>query len=234
MEHIHQHKSFKFILLVLILLGGFFLIKFLNIDIEHYRENLASYPLTVSGPIFILLYVLVTFFMWFGTIDIFRLSASILFGAYWGTLFVWIAELINAFNLFYLSRKLGQEYVMERFHIKQKRIDQAQGGSSVLSIFALRFNPLVPFRVMDLAYGLTRVEFKTYFAGIVISSLIRIFWLQLILAGVGANVFKDMPAVMDYLQRNPLIIIFSAVYFLCVIILSIVALVVKIRKKISA
>jgi uncharacterized membrane protein YdjX (TVP38/TMEM64 family) len=222
-----NHKTFRFVLLFLILLGGFALIKFLNIDIEHFHKQLSGYPILISGIIFIFLYVVITFFVWFGTIDIFRLAASLLFGAYWGTLFVWIAELINAYSLFHLSRKLGQEYIQERFKLNKKRIEEAKKSSSLLGIFALRLNPLVPFRVMDLAFGLTRVEFKTYFMGIVISSLIRIFWLQLILVGVGTNALKDIPAVMEYFQQNPWIVSFSGIYFLCVIILSIIALILR-------
>ncbi len=228
-----QNKTVRFCLLITLLLICYFIGRHFSIDIEHYRDFLKGFPVLISGLIFIVLYVIITFFVWFGTIDLFRISASILFGAYWATLFVWIAELINAFTLFHLSRKLGQEYVLSKFKLDPKDLNKTKKDISFFNVFTLRSNPLIPFRLMDLGYGLTRISFGKYLGAISISSLIRIFWLQLILEGVGTNIFKDTNVIVEYLNVHPLVIIFSGIYFLIVIVLTIVAVVLKLlsRKK---
>ena len=230
-NHRLSNKAYRFFLLLLILTGCFIIGRFLNIDAEGYRKTLNQFPIFISGLIFILLYVMVTFFIWFGTIDLFRISASLIFGAYWGTLFVWIAELINAFALFHISRKLGQEYVLSKFKMEEKDLTKTKDNAGFLGVFTLRINPLVPFRLMDLGYGLTRITFRKYLSAISVSSLVRIFWLQLILAGVGAAVFKDFSAVNRYLTENPLVLMFSGLYFLSVVLLSLVVVILKMLKR---
>lgn len=217
--------TIRFFFFLLIILGLWLLGKFFNIDVLQYQALLKEYPLWLSASLFILLYVVVTFLVWFGTIDIFRISAAILFGGVVSTVIVWVAELINAFMLFHLSRKLGRDYVVEKFRLKAKYIEQAKERPSAFGVFVLRFNPLVPFRIMDLAYGLSKLRFKTYFKGIVFSSLVRIFWLQSIIAIVGQTAFKNPSLLIASLPEHPFILIYSAVYFLSVLILSVVAVI---------
>ncbi len=217
--------AIRFFFFLLIILGLWALGKFFNIDVAQYQALLKQYPLWLSASLFILLYVVVTFLIWFGTIDIFRISAAILFGGVVSTIIVWVAELINAFMLFHLSRKLGRDYVVEKFRLKAKDVEQAKKHQSAFGVFVLRFNPLVPFRIMDLAYGLSSLSFKTYFKGISFSSLVRIFWLQSIIAIVGQAAFKNPSLLATSLLEHPFILIYSAVYFLLVLILSIVAII---------
>ena len=222
--------AIRFFFLFLIIFGLWLLGKFLNIDVTQYQAALQKYPIFLSASFFILLYVGITFLVWFGTIDIFRISAAILFGGPVSTIIVWVAELINAFMLFYASRKLGRDYVVEKFRLKSRDIEQASRNESAFGVFTLRFNPLVPFRIMDLAYGLSRLSFRTYFKGIVLSSLLRIFWLQTIIADAGQSVLKNPSFLISYLSEHPLVVIYSAVYFLLVLILSITAVIRKVKR----
>ncbi len=222
--------AIRFFFFLLLIFGLWLLGKFLNIDVAQYQAILQQYPLLLSASLFIVLYVGVTFLIWFGTIDIFRISAAILFGGPVSTVIVWIAESINAFALFHLSRKLGRDYVIEKFRLKAKDIEKVQAQESAFGVFTLRFNPLIPFRIMDLAYGLSRLSFKTYFKGIALSSLVRIFWLQTIIADVGQAVLKSPSLLIPYLLEHPVLVICSTVYFLLVLILSIVAVVGKVKR----
>ncbi len=226
-----QNKTFKFLSLLAVLFLFIILGRYFNFDPEYYRNALSKFPVVLSGLIFVFLYVLTTTFIWMGPKDAFRVAGAVLFGPYISTVFVWIGEILNAAILFFLSRNLGQEFVQEKFKIKTGNIDKVKKESSALSVLALRLNPLVPFRFLDLGYGLSRVSFRKYFIVIVIASLPRIFWLQYILSGVGMNVFKDIPAVMDYFGKNFFLIKYSGLYFLGVAILSLAAVIVKKVKK---
>ena len=221
----------KFILFLAIFAVCWYLGRIFKIDVGSYRDFLSGYPLILSGSIFVVLYVVTTTFIWFGPKDVLRIASALLFGALVSTVFVWIGEMVNAAAMFHLSRVLGREYVQQRLRVKSKELDQVKEDSSYLGLVALRLNPLIPFRLMDLGAGLTKVPFRKYFFAIVAVSFLRIFWLQYILEGIGTNLFKDMSAMVDYLTDNPIVVQCSAAYFLAVIVVTIAAVAARFLRK---
>lgn len=226
-----MNKLTKFILLFVILFVCWLIGRSIDVDTEYYRQLLLSYPLAVSCVIFIVLYVGITFFVWFVAKDVFRITSAVIFGPVVSTLLVFVAESLNALVLFFLSRKLGQEYVEQKFKLKSDDIAKVKKDSSPIGLFALRINPLIPFRLMDLSVGLTRVSLKKYLGVVIVASLPRIFWLQYILAGVGDAIFKDVGIIYSYLIENPFIVLYSGIYFLMVVILTIVAVALRMKRQ---
>lgn len=224
-------RGLKFILFLIILTVCWYLGRVFDVDVAYYQGILARYPLALSGLIFVVLYVVTTTFIWFGPKDVLRISSAILFGAYVSTVFVWVGEMINSAIMFYLSRVLGREYVQQRLRIKAGELDKMKGDSSFLGVTAWRINPLIPFRLMDLGYGLTRISFKKYFCAIVVVSFFRILWLQFILAGIGTSLFQDISAMLDYFLANPVVVRYSGIYFLVVIALTIMAVAARALRK---
>jgi len=226
-----MNKATKFIFLIAILLICWFLGRFFDFDVEYYRNLLNQYPLFLSGFIFVASYIILTFFIWFGAKDVFRISSAVLYGPLVSTILVFLGEMGNACVLFYLSRVLGQEYVAEKFKIKKEDLDKARQEGGFLGSFTLRINPFIPFRLQDLGAGLSQITFKKYLTAIILASPGRIYWLQYILAGVGASVFKDPEFMMQYLFDNPHILTYSSLYFLFIIFMTVVYMVTKISKK---
>lgn len=225
-------KTFKFLaLLIFIFLGCWLLGRFIDFDIETYKSIILSFPLWVSAFIFILLYVSITTVVWLGPKDILRLLAAIVYGPFLSTLLVWAAELINVCLFFNLSRYLGRDFVVQKFKISEKDISRAQSNASVAGIVALRSNPLVPLRFLDIGYGLTGVSFKKYFLVAAVVTFPRLFWLLSILAAVGDAIFKDYNYVLAYFLEHPFILFYSGIYFIIVIALSFWAVIIKLRKK---
>jgi uncharacterized membrane protein YdjX (TVP38/TMEM64 family) len=216
----------RFSLLVGFLVGLWFLGKAFHVDLDRVHAWLTQYPLWISGTCFVVIYVGITTLLWVGTIDFFRTTAAFLFGPYWSTLFVYIAEIFNASILFTISRKLGREFVEQKFHLQGKDLKYTR-NSGFWWALALRMNPLVPFRFMDLGFGLTQLPFPKYFSAVVLGSPLRIFWLQFIIAGVGEIMFQDKAALMNYLLGHMNILLLSGVYFLIVLLLTILAAVVS-------
>jgi uncharacterized membrane protein YdjX (TVP38/TMEM64 family) len=214
----------KFVLFLAILTICWFLGRVFKVDIRSYQEILSRYPLALSGLVFVVLYVGTTTFIWFGPKDILRVSSAVLFGAGVSTVFVWTAEMINAVIMFHLSRALGREYVRQRLRVKEKDLDKIKEDTSLLGVAAWRVNPLAPFRFIDLGYGLTSILFSKYFAGSVVVTFFRIFWLQFILAGVGTSLLDNTGAVVDYLMKDPDAARYSMFYFLAVIVLTAAAM----------
>ncbi|MDP2906077.1 MAG: VTT domain-containing protein [Candidatus Omnitrophota bacterium] len=211
----HKNKL-GFLILVIALfliwyLGGLF-----HIDYELIRGRLSSLPLFFSGIIFVVLYVVVTFFIWFSK-DIFRVIAAVVFGALWSTLFILIAETINAFILFHASRYLGRGFVEKSLRGSGSRFDQRIGRANFLWLLIFRAAPLVPFRFLDLACGLTRISFRKYLSAVILASPLRIFWVQFALAGAGEVVFRNPYALSEYIASNKPLFILSLAYLALVV-----------------
>ena len=225
MQKLLSNPTVRFILFLAFLAGLWFLGKAFHVDLDKVHAWLAQYPLWISGLCFIVIYVGITTLLWVGTIDFFRTTAAFLFGPYWSTVFVYIAEICNASILFMISRKLGREFVDQKFHLKQKDLQYTKSNSGFWWAFALRMNLLVPFRFMDLGFGLTELPFSKYFLAVVLGSPLRIFWLQFIIAGVGEIMFKDKAALVNYLLSHANVLFLSGIYFLSVLIITITAIV---------
>ncbi len=206
----------KFLVFVCIMAGFWLSGKYLDIDTEAIQQSLQQFPLVYSGIIYIILYVIISFFVWFSK-DVFWFLGAVIFGAYLSALFIWIAEIINAVILFYLSRLLGRQFVERYLRGRYKALDEKLSKISLGWFFILRAAPLIPYRFMDLAAGLTRIEAKKYFIAVVLASPAKIFWIQYVLAGVGKLVFKDSYALVGYFLNNRTLLMFSMVYVILVI-----------------
>lgn len=215
---------FKFIVFIGILALCWFVSTTIDVDIDYYRQLLLKFPLYISGLIFVLLYIGLTSVLWFGPKDILRIVAAVLFGPYVSTVLVWLGELGNAIIFFHISRVFGKDFVDKKFRIKERDVQSMQKNTNIIGIIALRMNPIISFRLMDLGYGLSRVDFKKYFYIIFIISPIRILWIQYVIAAIGENVLKEPRLMIDYLQSHLGFLKISAVYFFVVAVLSILAI----------
>jgi uncharacterized membrane protein YdjX (TVP38/TMEM64 family) len=215
---VHKNKT-KFLILILVLILAWWLGNSVRIDTQGLKASLASLPVILSAAVFITIYVVLTFFIWFSK-DILRVIAAILFGAYFSTLFVVIAETINAFILFGLARTLGRGFVEKNLSGKALSLDQRLGQMNFLWLFLLRTTPLVPFRFLDLACGLTKIPFRKYLAAVVLGSWVRVFWVQYPLAAVGQAVFERPAALSEFMAKNSTFFWASLAYLGLVIVVA--------------
>lgn len=223
--------TYRFLIFVALIAGLWFLGRALHIDLVQIKDWLAQYPLWLSGSLFILIYVVLTSILWVGTIDIFRVSGALLFGPYWSTLFVTIAEIGNASILFLLSRKLGREFIEQKFHLKDKDRKYSPDNAGFWTALVLRINPLVPFHVMDVGFGLTKLSFRKYFYAVVLGSPLRIFWLQFVIAGMGEAILHNPASMMEYFQKNPAALGLTFLYMLAVVVITVGVFIATMIKK---
>jgi len=201
-----------FLLAVVIILGNFF-----SGNLEKINTFLKSTPLIYSSLVFIILYVLANFVVFWDVKDILKPVAAVIFGAYLSTLFIYIAEIINAFLFFNISKILGRDFVEKILKGKFKKFYENLENISFGWIFMLRLLPLIPYRVMDAGFGLSKVSFRKYLAAVILASPPRIFWIQFIMASVGGFSFEK---IMQYYQKNSLITFFVLIYFIVSIIIA--------------
>ncbi len=205
-----KHPVFKLLVLVLVLALAWWLGKAFFVNEQAMRDFFGRFPFWLAAFLLTFLYIVASFVP-FDVKDILKIAGAIMFGMWWSTLFIWTAEMINNAMLFHLSRGLGREWLDRKFGLKGQDLGWVAKLCGVWQIFVLRILPLVPFRLLDLAYGLTAVSFRRYFTVSAVASPIRIFWMQSILAVVGGAVFEP-EKVMSYLYAHPETIRFGAVY----------------------
>lgn len=205
----------KFLLFIVILSLLWLMGNFFHIDTEGIRRSLAHLPVFHRGILFILLYVIVSFFIWFSK-DIFWVVGAVLFGAYTSALLVWIAEIINAFILFHLAHFLGRDFIKHYLSERYNKFDEKIGCFGFPWFFLLRAVPLIPYRFLDLGAGLTCLSFGRYLAAVIIGSPLKIFWVQYILAGVGESVFNNPAKLVEYFLSNRLLFNLSLIYLLLI------------------
>lgn len=227
----------KFAVFLLVILAFIWVGKIFHIDARQINDNLKSIPVVYSGLVFLLLYILGTFFVWYLK-DPLKVVGAIVFGAYVSTLLIYISEIINSWIFFHLSEFLGRDYVERRMGGKFKEIYEKVGDIDLGWIFLLRAVPLVAFRVLDLIFGLSKLPYKKYFWAVVLASLPRIFWIQFILAAIGNdlplldginghNAQASFSKIIGYFQTHGFMFAWSLVYF----VLALIA-VFKIKKEI--
>lgn len=183
-----------------------------HLDPAGITSYLRGFPLGVSGAVFIGLYVVSTFFIWVGPKDILRVVAAAVYGPWISTLFVWGGEMGNLLTMFSLSRRLGRGFVEQKLVGKMERLDQVVAGETrAVTVLFLRAFPVVPFRFLDLGFGLTGMPLKKYFLLSCFGSLPRIFFLQFYLS-LGTDLILDSQKMTAYLTAHPQIALASMAY----------------------
>ncbi len=207
-----------FVFLVALLLFFWQAGKYISFDEVFLKDFLQRYPLHISGALYSLLYVVITFFVWAAK-DIFKIIGAILFGAYWSALFIWFAEFLNSILLVILSRRLGRTFVSTKLRGRFRNLDKKIKVFSFLDLFLLRAIILVPYRFLDVAIGLSKISPKKYFYAVALGSPIRILYIQFFLSLLGSAVFKNPQIIAKYLEGNVVVAVFCSVYFFLTVFL---------------
>ncbi|MBZ0167433.1 MAG: VTT domain-containing protein, partial [Candidatus Omnitrophica bacterium] len=186
MEKSQSRKTVKFLLLFVFIILCWVAGRQYDIRLDEIQQKFQGYPLAASGLLFVGTYVVLTTLIWFGPKDILRTAAGVLFGATISTVFVVIGEIINSVVMFHTSRFFGRELVENRLGGRKANLDKVAHSRSLLGVFTVRINLLIPIRFTDLGYGLTNISFGKYILPATLALVPRVFWQQYFLAHGGA------------------------------------------------
>ncbi|MEH2368860.1 TVP38/TMEM64 family protein [Nostoc sp.] len=173
------HKSFRLIGLILIVFGFSFL---LNTEFALAQELANSNSFnpqailrealqwidglgTVGAIAFIALYIIATVAFFPGSI--LTLGAGVIFGAVWGSLYVFIGATLGATAAFLVGRYLARGWVAGKIADNKKfaAIDEAVGKEGLKIVLLTRLSPIFPFNLLNYAFGITGVSLQDYFIG---------------------------------------------------------------------
>jgi uncharacterized membrane protein YdjX (TVP38/TMEM64 family) len=99
---------------------------------------------------------------------------AVIFGAYWGFVYVWIGAMIGASAAFLIGRTLGREFAASLVGDRLRRYDDAIERNGFATVLYLRL-VYFPFTPMNFGMGLTKVNFREYFFGTGLGILVGTF-----------------------------------------------------------
>lgn len=103
----------------------------------------------------------------FFPVAVLALAGGLLFGLWWGSFYTFLGAILNCTLMFFLARYAGREQVEALLQKKlppiwQQRIRNLNSGSGFLLLIVLRLIPAVPYNLINYAFGLTAMPFRTY------------------------------------------------------------------------
>ena len=140
--------------------------RFLSLDYIKQRQSdfaalYADQPALVIGAFFVV-YVAVTALSLPGA-AIMTLAGGAIFGVLAGTLIVSFASSIGATLAFLVSRYVLRDSIQSRFANKLAEINKGIDKDGAFYLFTLRLVPLIPFFVINLVMGLTRIKTGVFY-----------------------------------------------------------------------
>ena len=164
-----SRKQLFILVSFLVLIAAFFafdLGQYLSLSYIKQRQTdfaalYADRPLFVVG-VFFAAYVAVTALSLPGA-AIMTLAGGAIFGVLVGTLVVSFASSIGATLAFLVSRYVLRDSIQAKFGNKLAEINKGIEKDGAFYLFTLRLVPLIPFFVINLVMGLTRIKTATFY-----------------------------------------------------------------------
>jgi uncharacterized membrane protein YdjX (TVP38/TMEM64 family) len=160
----------------LLVLAGIvlFAILFRTLPVTEWLEQLArlneQYPVAVPVA-YVAAVTVATVALFPGWISM--MLGGLLFGLLPGLPFALLGITAGAFGAFLAGRALGRTWVEKRMgdNLKLQALDEAVNAQSFYIVFLTRFAIVLPFNVLNYAFGLTRVSAVTYVAATALGML---------------------------------------------------------------
>lgn len=131
------------------------------LSLAFFKQLVADQPLK-AGLLFFLIYVGVTAASLPGA-AIMTLIAGAVFGFSWGLLLVSFASSIGATLAFLISRSLLGDWVQSKFGDHLQTVNDGLEKEGGFYLFTLRLIPVIPFFVINLVFGLSRIKTWTFY-----------------------------------------------------------------------
>lgn len=151
-----------------------------ELDLDIVREYLRGFGIW-APVIFIVVYILGTIFI---PVTPFMALAGILFGFKYGLIYTGLASLLSSIVVFAIARKLGRDRVDD--FLEKKRLNllvkynEKLKIHGVKSMIVLRMTPVMPFNVLNLLMGISKIRTRDYIIGTVLglipSNIITVYF----------------------------------------------------------
>lgn len=91
------------------------------------------------------------------------LAAGLIFGPFYGALYLMLAAVLGTSATFMISRYFARALVDRMAKGRFRDFDERLKANGFMTVFFLRVIPLLPYEVLNYASGLSKIRFKDYF-----------------------------------------------------------------------
>ena len=103
----------------------------------------------------------------FFPVAVLALAGGLLFGLVWGSIYTFLGAILNCSVMFLLARYVVREKVAQLIQSKlsplwQSRLQALNSSGGFILLIVLRLIPAVPYNLINYAFGLTGMSFRTY------------------------------------------------------------------------
>lgn len=180
----HKFSKFLKILLsiILILIIGSIIYKILNMninpsDIQKYVTSFGK----LAPLVYIVMFALVPLTLF--PDSVLAIGGGLIFGLAKGYLYTLIGALLGASLSFYISRKLGRNFVKKITKEKLDTIEEMINSKGFFVILLLRLIPLFPFDIISYGAGLTNIKYRDFLFATIVGTIPGI----LVFTNIGAQ-----------------------------------------------
>ena len=142
-------------------LGRFFSLAYIKQSQQTFSELYNARPVFITA-VFFMIYVAITALSLPGA-AIMTLAAGASFGLVWGTVVVSLASTLGATCAMLISRYVLRDSIEKRFGAKLAEVNKGVENEGAFYLFTLRLLPLIPFFVLNVLMGLTKMKTLTFF-----------------------------------------------------------------------
>jgi pyruvate/2-oxoglutarate dehydrogenase complex dihydrolipoamide dehydrogenase (E3) component/uncharacterized membrane protein YdjX (TVP38/TMEM64 family) len=142
-------------------LGRFFSLAFIKESQQSFSALYNERPVFITA-VFFAIYVAITALSLPGA-AIMTLAAGASFGLVWGTVVVSFASTLGATFAMLISRYVLRDSIEKRFGAKLADVNKGMEKEGAFYLFTLRLLPLIPFFVLNVLMGLTKMKTWTFF-----------------------------------------------------------------------
>jgi uncharacterized membrane protein YdjX (TVP38/TMEM64 family) len=190
----------KQLLLIITLL--FVILKILNLDIDS--KDIQTYVNSfgkLAPIIYIIIFALVPLTLF--PDSIIAIAGGLIFGLVKGYIYTAIGAILGATLSFYISRKLGRNFVKKLTKEKLDNVEEMINSNGFFIIFMLRLIPLFPFDIISYGSGLTSVKYKDFILATFLGTIPGI----LVFTNIGAQ-SVNMGSGSFYVSIGALVLLF--------------------------
>lgn len=180
----------------------FVILKILNLDIDS--KDIQTYVNSfgkLAPIIYIIIFALVPLTLF--PDSIIAIAGGLIFGLVKGYIYTAIGAILGATLSFYISRKLGRNFVKKLTKEKLDNVEEMINSNGFFIIFMLRLIPLFPFDIISYGAGLTSVKYKDFILATFLGTIPGI----LVFTNIGAQ-SVNMGSGSFYVSIGALVLLF--------------------------
>jgi uncharacterized membrane protein YdjX (TVP38/TMEM64 family) len=142
-------------------LGDYLTLSYIKESQERFTALYAEHRLTVIA-VYMGIYILVTSLSLPGA-AVMTLAGGALFGLWVGTLVVSFASTIGATLACFVARFVLRDWIQGKFGVKLVTVNKGIEEEGAFYLFTMRLIPVIPFWLINLVMGLTKMRLLTFY-----------------------------------------------------------------------